>query len=69
MSAQVKHKLIPRDIRRIAVEADCDPRTVAKAAAGGRVRAAIGEDVRAAAVKLGIRWPDVEPEPREEKAK
>lgn len=69
MSTQAKHRLIPRDVRRIAVEADCDPRTVAKAAAGGRVRAAIGQDVRAAAAKLGIRWPDAEPEPREEGVK
>ena len=50
-----KHKTLPEDLRRkVAVEADCDPRTVASVFATGVVKNAARRRAYAALVRLRL---------------
>ena len=47
-------KLTPHDVRRLAVLAVCDPKTVERYYAGRRVQSTSEQRIREAAAKLGL---------------
>ena len=60
-------KLDAHDLRRVAVEAGCDPRTVTSYLNGNTVRGPVKARIADALRKLGLAPPpDREPAPREE---
>lgn len=42
------------NVRRVAVEAQCDPRTVTKYLGGGEIRGFVGERIKQALEKFGL---------------
>ena len=63
-------KLDAHDLRRVAVEAGCDPRTVTRHLGGEFVRGPVKARIADALRKLGlVPPPDREPAPREEGAR